>query len=80
MRALRRFRWAIAIGLIAVADVLAFYAVAVTGLEENCDNGIARWSCEPVIRDAAPPIFWLLLLALVTVAGWRLTRWWWRGP
>lgn len=80
MQQIRRFRWAIAIGVVAIADVLALFAVVITGVQENCGNGISRWSCSPTIRDVAPPTFWLLLLALIALAGWRLVRWWSRGP
>ena len=44
-------RWvAYVFGVVAVELVLA-YMWLVTALEEDCNNGIDRWSCNEVIAD-----------------------------
>jgi hypothetical protein len=54
------------------AAVVAFGAAELTGIAENCGNGVDRWECSKFLGGALPWAFLLASAAFVTVATVRL--------
>jgi hypothetical protein len=62
-------RYAVGIPLLLFLDFVLFFVWIKASLEENCGNGVPRWSCGEFLQETLLPVlpYAFLVSALVTL-------------
>jgi ABC-type arginine transport system permease subunit len=69
-------RWLTALGVVLLVEVVVALVLSLIAMEENCNNGIARWQCSESLQDLfvailiGLPLFYVLALVVFGMRAW----------
>jgi heme A synthase len=64
-------RWVAGILAVLTIEVVIGMGIVIIGLEENCNNGIARWQCDEGTQDALVALFFVVPVLALGLALWQ---------